>query len=92
MVDRKQNTTNTDRFEGGLSVSESNALLNVVDIEKGHFLRQLDFALGNSLFKGLQDSNRVQNCPLLGLDDRHIMPRPDCDPQWIEELKFRAER
>lgn len=87
-MSRKQDTTNTDRFEGGLSAFESNSLLNAVDIEEGQFLRQLDSALGASLFEVLQDSNRMQNCPLLGLDNQVIMARPDCDPQWIGELKF----
>jgi len=74
MVSRGQNPTNTDRFEGGLSVSESDALLNVVDIEKGHFLRQLDSALGVSLFELLQDPNRVQSFPLLELDAGYYGP------------------
>lgn len=77
MVSRKQDTTNTDRFEGGWSAFESNSLLNAVDIQKGQFLQQLDSALGASLFEVLQDSNRTQHCPLLGLDDRVIRARPE---------------
>lgn len=82
-----RNATNTYRFEEGLSTSASSALLNAVDTEKGRFLLQLDRALGGSQFDLLQDSNRVQGFPLLQLDDRVIMARPDCDPRWIEELR-----
>jgi len=73
-------------FEQSLTGPEYTALLNQVDTEKGRFLRQLDHALGGRLFELLQDPSRVQNLPLLELDDEEMAARPDCDPRWIVEL------
>ncbi|KAK5202353.1 hypothetical protein LTR41_011894 [Exophiala xenobiotica] len=73
-------------FEEILSVSEHTMLLNAVETEKGRFLRQVDHALGGSLFELLKDTNRVQHLPLLKLDDEEIMARSDCDSRWVAEL------
>ncbi|KIW35837.1 uncharacterized protein PV06_11830, partial [Exophiala oligosperma] len=73
-------------FEETLTAPEHVALLNAVDTEKGRFLRQLDRALGGSLFELLQDPSRAETLPLLKLDDEEIMTRPDCDPRWVVEL------
>lgn len=67
-------------------VSEYDALLDEIDTAKGRFLRQLNKALGASLFDLLKDPSRAQSLPLLQLRDQDIMTRADCDPQWIGEL------
>jgi hypothetical protein len=67
-------------------VSEQTILLDEIDRAKGRFLRQLNKAVGGSLFDLLKDSTSARGLPLLRLDDQNIMSRPDCDPQWVNEL------
>jgi hypothetical protein len=69
-----------------LTISDVNALLDEIDAAKGRFLRQLNKALGMSIFELLKDPNRAQSLPLLQLKDQDITTRADCDPQWINEL------
>ena len=73
-------------FEEVLIGSEYNDLLAELDAEKGQFLRQLNKAIGASLFDLLKDPTRAQKFPLLQLEDQEITTRMDCDPQWIKEL------
>ncbi|KAK4934893.1 hypothetical protein LTR10_023945 [Elasticomyces elasticus] len=59
------------------------ALLDEIDGSKGEFLRQVDHALGGSLFELLADKSRAQALPLLQSDENEIMERPDCHPSWV---------
>jgi hypothetical protein len=69
-----------------LAVSEYTTLLDEIDATKGRFLRQLNKALGMSLFDILKDPTRAKSLPLLQLTEHDITTRADCDPQWIDEL------
>jgi hypothetical protein len=78
--------TNGLSFEDILTVSEYTILLDEIDAVKGRFLRQLNKAVGGGLFDLLKDSTSARGLPLLRLGDQDIMFRPDCDPQWVNEL------
>jgi hypothetical protein len=75
-------------FEDTLTILEYKALLDQIESTKGRFLRHLDSELGGDLFGFLKDSSRAGSLPLLRLDDQEIMTRPDCDPQWVQALKY----
>lgn len=73
-------------LEDALAISEYDTLLDEIDTAKGQFLGELNKALGMSIFDLLKDPKRAQTLPLLQLEDQDITTRPDCDPQWINEL------
>jgi hypothetical protein len=75
-------------FEKTLTNLEYAALLDEIESTKGRFLRHLNKELGGDLFGFLKDSSRAGSLPLLQLDDQEIMKRPDCDPQWVQALKY----
>jgi hypothetical protein len=74
------------RAKTATAISEYSTLLDEIDAAKGRFLRQLNKALGMSLFDLLKDPNRPQNLHFLQLKDQDIIIRPGCDPQWINKL------
>ena len=76
------------RFEEVLTVTEVSSLLDELDNTKGNFLRQVDNALGGSLFELLADKSRVEGLPLLRSDDQDIVERPDCDPRWVKDMEM----
>ncbi|KAK6362526.1 hypothetical protein LTS17_012768 [Exophiala oligosperma] len=83
----ENNVLANDRiFEEILATSEHGTLLDEIEAVKGRFLRQLNKALGGSLFDLLEDSSRAQGLPLLKLDDHDILTRHDCDQSWLDDF------